>query len=180
MWSQRTLLGLVVGLAAAAGAAAQTQGALRWRAGSTPLGLQPAASELRLQCGTMSLSCASPVTVPLYASPVAPRTLSMEVAGDPVPMAKFSRSPGLSVNLVGRAGIASDLGIYGRVGTTLPRSPGLAATGGDAGLNYGVGLTWDFSRRASAVLGWDSYDVRGATGELRDVRATSLGLHWRY
>jgi hypothetical protein len=52
--------------------------------------------------------------------------------------------------------------------------------GADGGLTYGVGLSWDFSRSASAVLGFDSYDFRGASGELRDVRSTSLGLQWRY
>jgi hypothetical protein len=57
------------------------------------------------------------------------------------------------------------------------RGNGLALTpGSEGGVTYGVGLSWDFSRSASAVLGFDSYDVRG----LGDVRATRLGLQWRY
>ena len=50
----------------------------------------------------------------------------------------------------------------------------------EGGLTYGVGLSWDFSRSGSASVGWDSYDLRSAAGEARDVRATSLGLQWRY
>ncbi len=45
--------------------------------------------------------------------------------------------------------------------------------------SYGVGLSWDFSPRASATVGWDTYDVRSAAGD-REVRSTSLGLQWRY
>lgn len=181
MGLQRNLLGLVVGLAAL-GAAAQTTGTLRWRAGASPLGLQPAASDSRVQCGSLSLGCATAATLPLYTSPVAPRSVSMELGFSGPPAAlKTARPQGLSVSLVGKAGIVSDLGVYGRIGTTFDRTPGLAILGGsERGLSYGVGFSWDFSRSASAVLGWDSYDVRGATGELRDVRATSLGLQWRY
>ena len=49
------------------------------------------------------------------------------------------------------------------------------------GPSYGVGLRWDFSAQLSATVGWDNVDTRymGAAAE-RDVRATSLGLQWRY
>ncbi|HSV78246.1 MAG TPA: hypothetical protein VLK85_03445 [Ramlibacter sp.] len=74
-----------------------------------------------------------------------------------------TRSQGLKVGVVGKKGLASDLGVYGRLGAS----------------SYGVGFSWDFSPRASAMLGWDAYDIRTVNGE-RDVRATSLGLQWRY
>lgn len=182
MWSQRTLLGLVIGLAAAAMAGAQGTGSLRWPAGTAPLGLQAGAGELRLPCSTYTFACASTATLPLYASASAPRTLSMQLGpAEGVSSLGITRAEGLNVSLVGRAGLPWDLGVYGRVGTTFNRaSPLLAGMGGsDGGLSYGVGLSWDFSRSASAALGFDSYDLRSATGEVRDVR-TSLGLQWRY
>lgn len=180
MRSLRTVLGSIVAIMAVGSAMAQETGALRWRAGAAPLGLHPAGSSLRVQCAPLSLGCESNVTLPLYESRSTPGSLSMQMGWTDVsPARKIPRPPGLSVSLVGRAAAVPDLGFYGRVGTTLPRS-GLAPGGGEGGLSYGVGLSWDFSRSASAVLGWDSYDTRGLAGEARDVRATSLGLQWRY
>ena len=182
MRSQRTLLVLVLGLAAACGAWAQTTGTLRWPAGPTALGLQVDAAPWRTPCGSIALPCeGDAATLPLYLSATAPRSLSLQI----------SRSAGASalgdasalppnVSLLGRAGIAPDLGlgIYGRLGTITTRS--LAGTRSEGGITYGVGLSWDFSRRGSASLGLDTYDLRSIGGEARDVRATSLGLQWRY
>ncbi|MBC5781700.1 hypothetical protein H8N03_02010 [Ramlibacter sp. USB13] len=182
MTLQRTLLVLVLAAAAAGTAAAQTQGALRWRAGSTALGLQAAGAEARLPCNSYTLSCGDSASVPLYASVTAPRSVSMQVSpGEPSTALRLQRTQGLNVAVVGKAGIAQDLGVYGRVGTTLNRTtPALAGTAnGEGGLSYGVGLSWDFSRTASASMGLDSYDIRGSLGDVRDVR-TSLGLQWRY
>jgi hypothetical protein len=143
MISQRTLLGLVLGVAAATAVPAQTNGTLRWRTGIAPLGLQ-------VQVGPTEDSAAW----------------------------RIARLKGPGVSVVGKTGAAPELGFYGRVGTTTSRPLVGAATEG--GLTYGIGFSWDFSRRGSASLGWDSYDLRTATGEPRDVRATSLGLQWRY
>ncbi len=93
-----------------------------------------------------------------------------------------TRNQGLSLKLTGNTGLATDIGVYGRFGTTAPRTAVMgsnAAVQDSTSLSYGVGLSWDFSRRGSAVVGWDSYDFRTPAGE-RDVRATSLGLQWRY
>ncbi|QJW83699.1 hypothetical protein HK414_05555 [Ramlibacter terrae] len=79
-----------------------------------------------------------------------------------------------------RAPLAEDVGIYGRFGTaSRAASPARFGTAEGTGLSYGLGVSWDFSPRASATLGWDSYDFRTLTGE-RELRATSLGLQWRY
>jgi OmpA-OmpF porin, OOP family len=182
MRSQRNVLVLVLALAATGAAVAQSNGALRWRSGIAPLGLHPSTTVPPIQCGPFSLACDSTTTVPLYTSAVASRSLSMQVASADARMAlKTARPQGLSLAVVGKAGLFSDLGIYGRVGAMFARGSGLAAgAGADGGLTYGVGLSWDFTRSASAVLGFDSYDVRSASGDLRDVRATSLGLQWRY
>ena len=180
MESLRTLLGLVFAIAVAASAIAQSGGSLRWRGGGTPLGLQ-AGGEVRLPCPSYTLSCGNAASVPLYASEAAPRSLSMQLSPDE--SGALASSQGLDVNLVGQAGIVQDLGlgVYGRVGTTVNRTAPAwtGAVPGEAGLRYGVGLSWDFARSASAAFGLDSYDIRGFQGEGRDLR-TSLGLRWRY
>jgi hypothetical protein len=179
MKSQNALLGLVIAVAAGGTAVAQTAGALRWR--PAPLGLQ-AAGERPLPCASYTLSCSDATSLPLYTSVTAPRSLSMQVYTNDDPAAlRLARTPGLNVSLVGKAGIAQDLGVYGRVGTTLRRGgPALTGTASpDGGLTYGVGLSWNFARSASAAVGLDSYDIRGSAGDARDVR-TSLGLQWRY
>src|SRR6059058_5034640 len=111
MSSQNALLGLVIAVAAAGTAVAQTAGALRWR--PAPLGLQ-ASGERPLPCASYTLSCSNATSLPLYTSVTAPRSLSMQVTGnDPVIPLRLGRTPGLNVSLVGKAGIAHDFGVYG-------------------------------------------------------------------
>ena len=178
---QRNVLGLVCGLAIAGVALAQANGALRWHTGNS-LGLQAGQQDLRVPCGNFAFSCSDASTVPLYTSAHSPRGLAMQVGpADSLAAARSSKAQGLNVSVIGKAGIGWDLGVYGRVGTTFNRAgPGLSTVPGtEGGLTYGVGLSWDFSRGASAAVGMDSYDVRSAVGEVRDLR-TSLGLQWRY
>jgi hypothetical protein len=174
----RTLLGLVLMVAAVGSATAQSDARLRWRVGGAALGLQPSAQAL--PCGGFTFSCSGAAAVPLYASRTAARTISMQVGYDNA-ASRVLGAPGVNVSVVGKAGIASDLGVYGRVGTTVQRGAGplTLAPAADGGVSYGVGFSWDLSRSASAALGWDSYDLRSASGEVRELR-TSLGLQWRY
>ncbi len=158
MQSQRNLLLLVLGLAAAGVATAQSQGALRWQQqGNGAIGLHAGRSDFRL-----NLQIAS--TEPTVLDRVLVR----------------NQAQGLSVKFVGKTALLPDFGVYGRVGRVASPSPGWSPDTKTMGAaSYGVGLSWDFSPRASAMLGWDAYDFRTVTGE-RDVRATSLGLQWRY
>lgn len=186
MAAQRTLAVWVVGLAAAASATAQPQGSLRWPGAAHAdrgLGLHAGGADFRVPCGSLAFPCqGGGATLPLYSSPLKPRSLDVQVgylaptAADHV-IAR-TQPQGLNVSLVGKAALPYDLGVYGRFGTLLGSTAGAAASEGPA-LSYGVGLSWDFSPRASAMLGWDSYDFRTAAGE-REVRSTSLGLRWRY
>lgn len=179
MSPKRTIPVLLITLAAAT-AAAEGQGSLRWR-GAAPLGLQAVGGEVRVPCASYTLSCGDAAVLPLYASARSPRAVSMQLSSDPDARRLLAREPGMQVNVVGTAGLLDDLGVYGRVGTTLQRAaPALAMpAGADGGLTYGVGFSWDFSRRGSAALGLDSYDLRGGAGDGRELR-TSLGLQWRY
>ena len=114
------------------------------------------------------------------AGAAAPLGLQVQVAPSEQSTAwRLSRSQTSGVSVIGRSGYAPDIGLYGRFGTTSLR-PMSGFASPEAGTTYGVGVSWDFSRNASASLGWDSYDLRTANREPRDVRATSLGLQWRY
>ena len=175
----RILLGVVSGLAIACAVQAQEQGSLRWRSGTAPLGLQWSAADWRGPCSTVAFGCQGESSTLLYASPTAPRSLSLQISrAQEAAGLRPPRGEMPNLSLVGKAGIAQDwgLGVYGRLGTA-SRS---GLLGSEGGTSYGVGLSWDFSPRGSAIIGWDSYDFRTATGETRDVRATSLGLQWRY
>lgn len=173
--TQRTVWGFFLGLAATTAAFAEG-GSLRWNAGAQPLGLH--APQSRVPCGSVAFPCAASTLVPLYASEAAPRSLSMQVSAGESRLAPLERASAPSFSLVGKAGFAQDLGIYGRIGAASARS--LPGWDSEPGLSYGVGLSWEFSRHGSASLGWDSYDLRNTGGDSREVRATSLGLQWRY
>ena len=92
--------------------------------------------------------------------------------------ATMVRPQELNVSLQGRSALAPELGVYGRV-ATLARTTTHGAPAFESGITYGVGVSWDLSRSASASLGWDTYDIRGAVGE-SSVRSARLGLQWRY
>ncbi len=177
MWLQRTLPGLVLGLMFAASASAQVVGALRWRGAPAPA-LYPATLDLRANCGAGALSCdGDTASAPLWISAKAPRAVLMEVAYlDQYSLLRV-RQQGMNLSVVGKAGLPFDLGVYGRVGTFVHRGGlGLAPTTFSDGVSYGLGMSWDFSRRGSASVGWDSYDLRTPGGDWR----ASLGLQWRY
>ena len=185
MGLQRTVTGLVLGLLAVSAASAQADGALRWRGGQPALGLHPGQAEWRVPCGSFAFPCdAGVASLPLYASSAATRSLSMQVGSLGADGAgRVPRPQGLNVSLLGQAGLGAGLGVYGRVGgifATVGTAAPAAPASPDAGVSWGVGFSWDFSRHGSAVLGWESYDFRSAVGEPRDVQATSLGLRWRY
>ena len=155
---QRTLLGLVFGLAALGASTAQAQGTLRWRStdnANGAIGLQADRTNFRVnvQAGAVD-------SYPLD-----------HLLGP-------SQPQGLNVKLVGKTGWFSDVGVYGRMGTFTNRA--LQGAGPDTStMGYGVGVSWDMPPRATASLGWDTYDMRGASGD-RELRGTSLGLRWRY
>ena len=176
--AQRTLLALVLGSAAAVSAHAQWPG----EAKSARLGLHPAPAAFKIPCGSIAFPCDEAPALRLYTAPAQARSLDLQVASLGLAAQRRYGEPGpqgLQLSFLGRAHLASDLAVYGRLGTALgrlqPALPGPAE--GTFGLGWGVGVSWDFSPRGSAVLGWDSWDLRSG-GE--PVRATSLGLQWRY
>jgi len=80
--------------------------------------------------------------------------------------------------VTGRASFAdTPLGVYGKLGAIQGRNWGLAtAADMPPGVSFGAGLSWDFSRSLSGTLGVETYSLRAGA----PVRATNLGLQWRY
>lgn len=99
-----------------------------------------------------------------------------------------TRAQGLNLSLVGKAPVWQSLGVFGKVGTTYGRTETSALLGSGVnngtdrgfGLSYGAGVSYDFTPRLSATLAWDSHDFRFAGSGRDPVRATSLGLQYKY
>ena len=184
MSTQRAIVGLVLGSMAAFAASADT-GSLRWRAEGSSLGLRAGTSDFRVPCGSVAFPCeGGGASTLLYSSAKAPRSISLQVGQlDAGSTLRMARPQGMNVSLVGKTGVAPDLGVYGRVGTFFGKSGASLAPstlGEGSGHSYGMGVSFELSPRASASFGVDSYDIRTSTGDSRDVRAASLGLQWRY
>jgi hypothetical protein len=147
----RTLLVFTIAATAALPAAAQDSLSWRWRP-ATSFG----STSLGLTLGR--------APAPVYCG-------SVLFPCDP------SLAQGLNFNVTSRTQLGAGFNVYGRLGTSQGRGlPGSPVADADS---YGVGVSWDFTPRATATLGWDLYDFRTAAG--RDpVRFTSLGLQWRY
>lgn len=99
-----------------------------------------------------------------------------------------TRAQGVNLSVVGRVPLGEMFSAFGKVGTTFGHtstssSAGSGLRGGSEngfGLSYGAGLSWHITPRVSAVVEWDSHDFKFANGERDPVRATSLGLQFRY
>lgn len=99
-----------------------------------------------------------------------------------------TRAQGLNLSLIGKAPVWQSIGVFGKLGATYGRTDTSAlagsglATGSDRGfgLSYGAGVSYDFTPRLSATLGFDSHDFRFAGSGRESVRSTSLGLQYKY
>ncbi|MFT3717583.1 outer membrane beta-barrel protein [Pseudorhodoferax sp.] len=99
-----------------------------------------------------------------------------------------TRAEGVNFSLLGRADIGAGFGVFGRVGATWGRTrvdaaPGSGLATGRAsgwGPAYGLGVDWAFARNWSAVLDWQRHRFDFAGGEDGWVRATSIGLKYRF
>ena len=99
-----------------------------------------------------------------------------------------TRAQGINLSLVGKGPVWQSLNVFGKLGTTYGRTETSAAPGSGIatgsergfGLSYGAGVSYDFTPRLSATLGWESHDFRFAGGGRDPVRSTSLGLQYKY
>ena len=98
-----------------------------------------------------------------------------------------AKAYGFSLKAVGMAPLTESLAAFAKVGTLYSHTKVTADagagvnTGNDSswGLTYGVGLSFDFSPKVAAVLGWDRSNVHFA-GSQEHINTTSLGLKYRF
>jgi OOP family OmpA-OmpF porin len=161
--------------------------------GRASVGLSLGRSRYSAPCGATSFSCDSTDnSVQLYTGTMPSNFWGVELGY--IDMGRISRgggtttAQGLNMSLVGKAPVWQSLGVFGKVGTTYSRTDSIAQLGGGAnngmergfGLSYGAGVSYEFTPRLSATLGWDSHDFIFAGGGRDPVRSTSLGLQFKY
>lgn len=162
-------------------------------AGRGYVGLSLGRSRYSAPCGATSFNCDSTDnSVQISAGSMLGNFWGVELAY--IDMGRISRgggttkAQGLNLSLVGKAPIWQSLGLFGKVGTTYGRTETSALLGSGVnngsdrgfGLSYGAGVSYDFTPQLSATFGWDSHDFRFAGSGRDAVRATSLGLQYKY
>jgi len=169
------------------GAEASFAGGFNLQRMQNPVGFNMARTEYRLPCTITVLHCQSSDVAPQYS-----RNWSLELGLQDLGRAQLQpwstgRAQALNFSLLGKRSVFGfdKLNVYGKVGTTYgftePSGANALASGDSAvGLTYGAGLSMTFTPRLSATLAWDAHDFRFSSGGLRDVRATSIGLQYRY
>ena len=98
-----------------------------------------------------------------------------------------AKAYGFSLKAVGVAPLTESLAAFAKVGTLYSHTKVTADAGAGVntgkdtnwGLTYGVGLSFDFSPKVAAVLGWDRSNVHFA-GSQEHINTTSLGLKYRF
>lgn len=157
------------------------------------VGLSLGRSRYATHCGVTTFNCdSSDNSVQISAGSMLGNFWGVELAY--IDMGRISRgggttrAQGLNLSVVGKAPVWQALGVYGKVGTTYGRTETSALAGSGVnngsdrgfGLSYGAGVSYDFTPQLSATLGWDSHDFRFAGSGRDPVRATSLGLQYKY
>ena len=195
----RSLL-FIVATAAALGASplAQAQDSSGGRSfvpakGRGYIGLSLGPSRYSAPCGATSFNCDSTDnSVQIYAGNMPSNFWGVELGY--IDMGRMSRAggttraQGFNLSLVAKAPVWESLGVFGKLGTNYSRTETGAALGSSVnngtdrgfGLSYGAGVSYDFTPRLSATLGWDSHDFRFAGSGRDPVRPTSLGLQYKY
>lgn len=94
-----------------------------------------------------------------------------------------AKAYGFSLKAVGVAPLTESLAAFAKVGTlyshTKVTSDTISGNDTNWGLTYGVGLSFDFSPKVAAVLGWDRSNVHFA-GSQEHINTTSLGVKYRF
>lgn len=161
--------------------------------GRNAIGLNIGTSTFRLSCGSGLFGCEdNDRFVNLYGRSMTGKFWGAEIGfvdmGNVNRGGGETRAQGINLSLVGEYPLSQSFNAFGKVGTTYGRtsttsvfSSGVGSgTEKGFGLSYGVGLSYDFTDRFTGVVGWDSHNFDFAGSGREAVRATSLGLRFKY
>lgn len=161
--------------------------------GRSSIGLGLGRSRYSVACGAASFNCDNTDnTVQISAGSMVGNFWGVELGY--LDMGRINRgggstrARGVDLSLVGKTPVWQALGVFGKVGTTYGKTDTSAVTGSTLatgsergfGLSYGAGVSYDFTPQLSATLALESHDFRFAGGSRDPVRATSLGLQYKY
>lgn len=99
-----------------------------------------------------------------------------------------TKAQGFNLSLVGRLPLSPAFNLLGKVGTTYGRTdvssfPGSGVASGSEsgfGVSYGVGAEYAFNPQLSAVVQYDSHDLKFAGNGRDRVSATTAGLRYKF
>lgn len=99
-----------------------------------------------------------------------------------------TNADGVSLSLVGKFPLSPSFNLLGKIGTTWSRTdvsanPASGITSGSEdgfGWSYGVGAEFAFSPQWSAVLQYESHDLKFAGDRNDNVAATTLGVRYKF
>ena len=99
-----------------------------------------------------------------------------------------TKADGLNLSLVGKFPMSPSFNLLGKIGTTWGRTDVSAnpasgiAVGSDGGfgLSYGIGAEFAFNPQLSAVLQYESHDLKFAGDRNDNVAATTLGVRYKF
>jgi hypothetical protein len=157
------------------------------------VGLALGRPDYALGCGSGGLPCDDPPTsLRLATGGMLNPYLGIELAyldlGRAVRGGGSARARGLDLGLVGRLPLGESFGAYGRLGATYGRTrvdaaPASGLASGEAsgwGMSVAAGVSLDVTSHWTALLEWDSHDLRFPGDETQPVRSTNLGLLYRF
>jgi opacity protein-like surface antigen len=99
-----------------------------------------------------------------------------------------TKAQGFNLSLVGRLPLSPSFNLLGKLGTTYGRTDVSAApasgvaSGSESGfgVSYGLGAEYAFTPQLSAVLQYDSHDLKFAGSGRDRVSATTAGLRYKF
>jgi OmpA-OmpF porin, OOP family len=99
-----------------------------------------------------------------------------------------TKANGISLSLVGKLPLSPSFNLLGKIGTTYSNtdtsaalSSGVATGSANGfGLSYGVGAEYAFTPKWSALLQYESHDVKFAGDNNERVNVTTVGVRYSY
>jgi len=183
----------LVALAASAGAHAQSSNYTLNAPGASYIGLNAGKSDFSLGNGTGVFASENKDTAySIYGGSYFSNNLGMELGftdfGKLNRAGGTTKAQGFNLSLVGRLPLSPAFNLLGKVGTTYGRTdvssvPGSGVASGSEsgfGVSYGLGAEYAFNPQLSAVLQYDSHDLKFAGSGRDRVSATTAGLRYKF